>query len=304
MTTTRAPQTTMTTDTLASPGRRRALALLGLAAAWPWRARAQQSAGPYVPTPWKIVDEMLKLADVRADDFVMDLGSGDGRLVISAAERFGARGYGVDIDRSLVKLANENAARAGVAGRVRFEERDLFETSLGEATVLTLYLLPHTVTQLVPRILAEMKPGARVVSHDYPLVPWRPDRHLQFDLAEKLYISGTTRTVLYLYTVPARVGGDWTLELPAALGPGPARLTLFQQPERVLGTALVGEKTAVLEGLTVRGETVSFAIPGLPRRGQSARFSGIARGDVIEGSVATPGGEAPWRATRVAAGRN
>ena len=112
------------------PGRRRALAALAAAAAWPWRARAQQNAGPYVPTPWKIVEEMLNLAEIRADDFVMDLGSGDGRLVISAAERFGARGYGVDIDRELVKLANENAAKAGVAARVRFEERDLFETSL------------------------------------------------------------------------------------------------------------------------------------------------------------------------------
>jgi SAM-dependent methyltransferase len=285
------------------PGRRRVLAALGLACAWPWLARAQQSAGPYVPTPWKIVDEMLKLADIRADDFVVDLGSGDGRLVISAAERFGARGYGVDIDPALVKLANEKAAQAGVARRVRFEQRDLFETSLGEATVLTLYLLPHTVTRLVPRILAEMKPGARVVSHDYPLVPWRPDRHLQFELAEKLYISGTTRTVLYLYTVPARVGGDWTLELPPAFGGGPARLSILQQPERVLGAAVVAGKSVRLESLTVRGEDVSFTIADLPRRGRTARFAGKARDGVIEGVVAVPGGEASWRAIRVAAGK-
>jgi len=285
------------------PGRRRALAALAAAAASPWLARAQQNAGPYVPTPWKIVEEMLNLAEIRADDFVMDLGSGDGRLVISAAERFGARGYGVDIDRELVKLANANAAKAGVAARVRFEERDLFETSLGEATVLTLYLLPHTVTQLVPRILAEMRPGARVVSHDYPLAPWPPDRHLQFELEEKVYISGTTRTVLYRYTVPARVGGDWTLELPPALGRAPGRLAIFQRPERVLGTALIGGKTSQLEQVTIRGEDVSFAIADLPRRGHSLRFSGKARGDVIEGLVTLPRGEAPWRATRVA-GKN
>jgi len=282
------------------PGRRRALAALGVAAAWPWLAHAQQNAGPYVPTPWKIVEEMLNLADIRADDFVMDLGSGDGRLVISAAERFGARGYGVDIDRELVKLANENAAKAGVAARVRFEERDLFETRLGEATVLTLYLLPHTVTQLVPRILAEMRPGARVVSHDYPLVPWQPDRHLQFELPEKVYISGTTRTVLYLYTVPARVGGDWTLELPPALGRERVRVSILQQPARLLGTATIGGTPASLEKLVVRGEAVSFEIPNLGRRGQSVRFSGRARGDVIEGVVALPGGEVPWRATRAA----
>ena len=282
------------------PGRRRALAALGIAAAWPWRALTQQNAGPYVPTPWLIVDEMLKLADIRAGDFVVDLGSGDGRLVISAAERFGARGYGVDIDPQLVKLANGNAAKAGVAARVRFEERDLFETRLGEATVLTLYLLPHTVTQLVPRILAEMAPGARVVSHDYPLGPLQPDRHLQFDTEEKVPISGTTRTVLYLYIVPARVAGDWTLELPPALGRKPVRVSILQQPARIVGTATVGGTAAPLEKLVVRGADVSFAIPNLARRGQSMRLAGKAHGDVIEGVVALPGGEAPWRATRVA----
>jgi SAM-dependent methyltransferase len=285
------------------PGRRRALAALALAAAWPWRALAQQNAGPYVPTPWLIVDEMLKLADIRADDFVVDLGSGDGRLVIAAAQRFGARGYGVDIDPELVKLANANAARAGVAARVRFEERDLFETRLGEASVLTLYLLPHTVVQLVPRILAEMKAGARVVSHDYPLGPLQPDRHLQFDTEEKVPISGTTRTVLYLYIVPARVAGDWKLELPPSLGRNPVRISIQQPPGRVLGTATVGTAAVPLEKLVVRGENVSFAIPNLARRGQPARFTGKARGDAIEGVVTAPGREAPWRATRVAGNR-
>jgi hypothetical protein len=100
------------------------------------------------------------------------------------------------------------------------------------------------------------------------------------------------------------VGGDWTLELPRALGGGAGRLAIYQQPEGVLGTALIGAKTSRLEKLTVRGEEVSFAIPNLPRRGQAARFSGKARGEVIEGVVAVPGGEAPWRATRVAAGRD
>ncbi len=281
--------------------RRRALAVLAVlavAAAAPLAARAQQNAGPYVPTPWKIVDDMLKLADVRQDDYVMDLGSGDGRLVITAAERFGSRGYGVDIDPKLVELANRNAAKAGVADRVKFEKRDLFETSLGDATVLTLYLLPHTVTQLVPRILAEMKPGARVVSHDYPLGPWQHDRHVQFDVAEKVEISGTTRTVLYLYTVPARIGGHWTLELPAAMGAKPGRLQIVQEPFRASGTATLGGATHSLDKLAVRGEDVSFVIAAIGAGRKPLQFAGKARGDSIEGTVALPGGAAPWRATR------
>jgi SAM-dependent methyltransferase len=283
-----------------SRGRRHALALIGVAGAWPWLARAQQNAGPYVPTPWSIVDEMFNLAQIRADDYVIDLGSGDGRLVIAAAERFGARGYGVDIDPELVKLANENAARAGVADRVRFEQRDLFFTGLSEASVLTLYLLPGTVTQLVPKILAEMKPGARVVSHDYPLVPWQPDRHLTFESLEKVNISGTTRTVLYLYTVPARIGGEWTLELPPALGAKAGRLHIVQQPVRTTGAAIIGNRNVVLEKLAVRGEDLTFVIPGLAR-GQPAKFTGKARGDAIEGMVEFASGKAPWRATRAAA---
>jgi SAM-dependent methyltransferase len=265
----------------------------------PLLARAQQNAGPYVPTPWKIVDDMLRLAAVRKDDFVMDLGSGDGRLVITAAERFGARGYGVDIDPALVKLANENAAKAGVADRVKFEKRDLFETNLADATVLTLYLLPHTVTQLVPRIFAEMRPGARVVSHDYPLGPWQPERHLQFDVPEKVEISGTTRTVLYLYVVPARVGGAWRLELPAAVTKQPARLAFQQDPVGTRGSATIGNRQVALENVKIAGESVRFAIPGLAAGGKPLALEGVARGNVIEGTTTAPGGPAPWRATRL-----
>jgi SAM-dependent methyltransferase len=252
-----------------------------------------------VPTPWKIVDDMLRLASVRKDDFVIDLGSGDGRLVITAAERFGARGFGVDIDAALVKLANENAAKAGVADRVKFDKRDLFETNIGEASVLTLYLLPHTVTQLVPRIFAEMRPGSRVVSHDYPLGPWQPERHLQFDLPEKVEISGTTRTVLYLYIVPASVKGAWRLELPAGVAKQPARLSFEQDPAYTRGSATVGNRQIALDGLKVTGESVRFTIPGLAAGGKPLALEGVVRGNVIEGTATAPGGPAPWRATRL-----
>ena len=275
--------------------RRRALAALVTLAAAPLVARAQVNAGPYVPSPSMIVDRMLALGGVRGDDYLFDLGSGDGRIPITAAQRFGARGFGVDINPDLVKLANDNAARAGVADRVRFERRDLFETSLAEATVVTVYLLPGTVTKLVPKMLEEMKPGARVVSHDYPLSPWKEDRFEQFDTEEKVPISGTTRTVLYLYTVPARVAGEWRLELPATVTKQPVRLSITQHPVKSNASATVGGHWKKLDDFAIKGETVRFT---LPLAGRPVALEGRARGDAIEGTVGTPGGPAPWKAVR------
>src|SRR5215470_17555275 len=149
-------------------------------------------AGPYVPTPWVIVDAMLGLADIRADDVVFDLGSGDGRLVIEAAARFGSRGVGIELQPELIELANAGAKKEGVADRVKFIQGDLFETDIREATVVTLYLLPQYVTRLVPRFRAKLRPGTRIVSHDYPLVPWPPEKDVSMDVPEKEFISGTS----------------------------------------------------------------------------------------------------------------
>lgn len=164
---------------------------------------AVEIAAPYVPTPSPIVDEMLALARVGANDYVVDLGSGDGRLVIAAVTRHGARGgFGVDIDPALVKLANENAAKAGVADRVHFYERDLFTTPLGDATVVTVYLLPTAMARLEHKLQAELRPGTRVVTHDYPFPSWRVARNLSLDSLDKVKINGQTFTQLWLYTVP------------------------------------------------------------------------------------------------------
>lgn len=166
-------------------------------------ARAQGSAGPYVPTPTAIVAELLKLADVRPGELLVDLGSGDGRIVITAAAQYGASGLGIDIQPSLVDMAVENARKAGVADRVKFIAGDLFLSDLSKADVVTVYLLPSAVPNLVPKLQKDLRPGTRVVSHDYPLLPWVPERVLTFDFEEKVMISGTTRTVLYLYRLPA-----------------------------------------------------------------------------------------------------
>jgi ubiquinone/menaquinone biosynthesis C-methylase UbiE len=129
---------------------------------------------PFVPTPEKVVDRMLEVAKVGPNDVVYDLGSGDGRIVIAAAKKHGARGVGIDIDPERVKEARANARSAGVSDRVEFREADLFKTDLGEATVVTLYLLSSVNLQLRPKLLSELKPGTRIVSHAFDMGDWKP----------------------------------------------------------------------------------------------------------------------------------
>lgn len=250
------------------PARRIASCLAGMlmlaAAAWPQSVSAQDGkdnvAGPYVPTPWEIVDEMLKLGNVGKGDTLYDLGSGDGRLVITAAKRHGARGVGVDLQRDLVDMAREHAAKEGVGELVKFVVGDLFETDVAGASVVTLYLLPRFVTRLVPKLRAELAPGARVVSHDYPLEPWPPDRTLSFDVAEKVAITGTTRTVLYLYVVPARVAGTWTLAIPRQVSPAPVAMKIAQEPDRLEGVAEIGGNTMSLRDLSLHADAIEFSL--------------------------------------------
>ncbi len=158
---------------------------------------------PYVPTPSAIADRMLALANVGPNDYLIDLGSGDGRLVIAAVAKFNARGgMGIEIDPSLVKLATDQAEKAGVAGRVTFVAGDLFVADIEQATVVTLYLLPSMLGDVEAKLRKELKPGTRIVSHDYPLPSWKPVEVVKFDTPEKVLISGTARTVLLLYRVP------------------------------------------------------------------------------------------------------
>jgi len=157
---------------------------------------AQRTQAPdviYVPTPYEVVDAMLKLADVKKGDVLYDLGSGDGRIPVTAAKKFGIRAVGVDIDPQRIEEAKENAKKNGVARLVEFRNEDLFRTPFGEATVVTLYLLPDLNVKLRPRLLAELKPGTRVVSHQFDMGTWKPDR--------KVELNGRT---IYLWTIPPR----------------------------------------------------------------------------------------------------
>ena len=156
-------------------------------------ACAQARDVPYVPTPEKVVERMLEVAKVGPNDVVYDLGSGDGRIVIAAAKNHGARGVGIDIDPERVREARDNASRAGVANRVEFREGNLFDANISEATVVTIYLLSGINMKLRPKLLAELKPGTRIVSHQFDMGTWKPER--------KVELNGRT---IYLWTIPPR----------------------------------------------------------------------------------------------------
>jgi SAM-dependent methyltransferase len=182
-----------------------ALAAAGAHAASPADARTPALVAPFAATPMSVVEEMLKLADVGARDYVIDLGSGDGRLVIVAVQRYGARGgFGVDLDATLVDYANRKAMEDGVFDRAQFFVRDLFATDISQATVVTVYLLPIAMGDLQRKLLRELAPGTRVVSHDYPFPSWRAERVVALDVPEKADYTGRRSTALYLYVVPEK----------------------------------------------------------------------------------------------------
>jgi len=244
--------------------------------------KAPVNAGPYVPSPSSVVADMLTLAEVGPKDFVIDLGSGDGRIVLTAAKVFGARGFGVDINEKLVKEANEAARLQGISERASFTIQDLFKTDIRKATVLTMYLLPNTVNMLKDKLLAELNPGTRIISHDYPLSGWIPEKYVQMDLEDKVIISGVTTTLIYLYVVPAKADGAWSARLPAALSKEPVRLNLKQQITRVAGSARIGGKEVLLEEAKLRGERFTFK---LALGGKTYDFTGTVKGSAIEGTI-------------------
>ncbi len=256
--------------------------------------KAPVDAGPYVPSPQSVVADMLKIADIGPKDFVIDLGSGDGRIVLTAAKVFGASGFGVEIKDNLVKESNEAAKVQGMADRVKFITADLFKTDISKATVLTMYLLPNTVNMLKDKLLTELRPGTKILSHDYPLSGWIPERYVQMDLEDKVAISGVTTTLIYLYMVPAKVGPAWTAKVPVAVSKEPIRLNLKQQVTRVSGVARVGGRDVSVEEGKLRGEKLSFR---LGVGGKSYEFSGTVKGEaIVEGTVAGPGTKGAWTA--------
>jgi len=199
----------------------------------------------YVATPQPIVEAMLKLANVQRGEVVYDLGCGDGRAVITAARDFGARGIGVDIDPQRIAESRANAVAAGVADRVAFRQADLFQMAFADADVLFLYLLPELNVRLRPRILNELRPGSRVISHAFTMDDWVPDR-----------IARVGNIPIFFWIVPARVAGEWTVSFP---GGEQGSLSLQQEYQVVTGSLTLGRRTVLLRDVQLSGATLMFS---------------------------------------------
>jgi SAM-dependent methyltransferase len=239
---------------------------------------------PFVPTPERVVEEMLALARVGPGDTVYDLGSGDGRAVIAAA-RTGARGIGIEYDAALVTLSKAAAERAGVTDRVEFLHQDLFASDFGSATVVFLYLGADFNLRLRPRLLADLRPGTRVVSHAFHMGDWEPDSTVTIG-------TGAGRATLFSWTVPTGTDGFWSLEVD---GTQPVTLEILQAFQRLSGTVRAeGADWPILAG-RVAGEAVEFAIPVRSSGGPALWF----RGRVIDGRIrGVVEGPAPWGGRR------
>ena len=279
------------------------LLLAALAVALPASAQPQTWAWddgtvPYVQTPMEIVERMLRMAEVGKGDHVIDLGSGDGRIVIEAAKR-GATGLGVDLDPGLVKYATENAQKAGVGDRSRFEVRDIFETDLSSATVVAFYLLPEFNARLLPRLL-KLKPGTRIVSHDGGIGDWPPDERLEMRAPEKpVGVGGVSRVELWI--VPADARGTWTSEVPGHGGRW--RFAVKQKFQEMDIDVAAQGRDLLVRNSRLRGTEIKIVVTGLVgARAYHHYFEGQIDGDRIAGELSVSDGNNkrtyPWTATR------
>ena len=230
----------------------------------------------WVPTPQSLVDKMLNIAKVTATDYVIDLGSGDGRTVITAAKR-GARATGIEYNPDMVELSKRNAEKEGVGAKANFLKADLFESDFSQATVITMFLLPDINIKLRPKLL-DLKPGTRIVSNTFTMGEWTSDESVSAD--EKEGCSYYCRA--YLWIVPAKVEGTWQL--------AQGELALKQEFQMISGTLNAGGKKLTVTNGRLRGDQIRFAAGG-------TEYTGTVNGNSIEGTV--KGGSGNWRATRV-----
>lgn len=255
--------------------RRRFLAGAAAFAAAPVSAQAQFFDVPFVATPQVVVDEMLRLAGVGPQDVVYDLGSGDGRIVITAARTFGARGVGVELSDHLIFQSEESARQANVLDRVQFLQQDFFKTDFSPATVVTLYLVPGVMKRLRDRLL-QLKPGTRLVAHDFTFDDWRPDQ------------KTTIRKNVFLWIVPANVAGRWQVRVGLPGGEHAFDMELRQKYQEIDGMARFdGTPGGGLWEPRLEGERIRFVIVDSRDRDREANlyFDGRVAGTAMEGEV-------------------
>ena len=298
------------------------ISLIGLLAALTLiflsRAPAQQKEPkvPYVSTPDEVVAEMLRIANVDKDDVVYDLGCGDGRIVITAAKKYGCRGVGIDIDPERIRESRENAIKEGVSDRVRFIQMDLFEAEIRDASVVTLYLLSGVNLRLRPKLFRELSPGSRVVSHEFSMGKWEADAtssvksenyrdpYLFNYWDEQIADYWRTHTV-YLWIIPGNVNGTWKLTIPDIAGNDEFTLRFDQEFQRVRGHALEGVSSipVFIKEVKIRGNTLLFTLEGkLQGSTASMHFEGIVQGNSIQGTMEIESsprkGKIKWTARR------
>ena len=266
-------------------------------------ALAAEPSVPYVPTPQVVVDRMLQMARVTPQDYLIDLGSGDGRIVVTAAKKYGARGFGVDLNPLRIKESLDNVAKAGVGDRVAFQQRNLFETDLTEATVITMYLLPRVNLDLRPKIL-ELKPGTRIVSHDFSMDDWKADESASLEVPDKYGGGGGPGTsTIYFWVVPARVTGPWQWQLTVAGKPLEYEMVLEQNFQVIAGTVRVGGRSVMLQDAKLRGDQISGSFTAeVNGSALKHEFAGRVAGAGMDGSIKLSGsrtqGQLEWSVTR------
>jgi SAM-dependent methyltransferase len=239
----------------------------------------------WVPTPDQLVDRMLKMAQVTPNDFVVDLGSGDGKIVIAAARDFKARAKGIEYNPDMVTLSRANADKAGVGGRVRFEQGDIFKVDFTDATVVTMYLLPGLNLKLRPQLL-KMRPGTRLVTHQFTMGSWEPDDSTTVESRPG-----------YLWIVPASVGGAWKLTTTDARGAAELQASFTQVFQQVSGTTRMSSMDGRMRGVRLSGDRLAFEL--MDERGVLRAYDGRVNGDRIEGSTrAADGATGTFSATR------
>jgi SAM-dependent methyltransferase len=235
----------------------------------------------WVPTPEELVERMLRMAQATPNDFVIDLGSGDGRIAIAAAKKFNARSMGIEYNPDMVEVSNRNAAKEGVAGKARFVKADIFESDFSQATIITMYLLPGLNLKLRPKLL-DMKPGTRIVSHQFNMDDWQPD--------EVTNIDGRRA---YFWLIPAKVAGTWRFQS----GSDGLDVTLEQKYQTLEGTVKLGTVNAGLRDARLAGDKISFAF--VDQGGVRRDFTGKVSGNTMEGTMKLETGpESKWTATK------